>query len=122
MELFRGYVPTKKKKCLIPFKDKPSSELKSYDEVKDLDEYAGILAEGTVLIDVDDAIIRLGDDFTESPTIRKIQPIELNLDDNGNFTLEPYQINNDSDNAVIVITPDKTNQDVKVNLSPDNAR
>ena len=45
----------------------------------------------------------------------------LYLDDNGNFTLEPYQINNDSDNAVIVITPDKTNQDVKVNLSPDNA-
>lgn len=45
----------------------------------------------------------------------------LYLDDNGNFTLEPYQINNDSDNAVIVITPDKTNQDVKVNLAPDNA-
>lgn len=54
MELFRGYVPTKKKKCLIPFKDKPSSELKSYDEVKDLDEYAGILAEDTILIDIDD--------------------------------------------------------------------
>ena len=35
MELFKGYVPTKKKKCLIPFKDKPSSELKSYDEVKE---------------------------------------------------------------------------------------
>ena len=47
-------MPTKKKKCLIPFKDKPSSELKSYDEVKDLDEYAGILAEDTILIDVDD--------------------------------------------------------------------
>ena len=54
MELFRGFVPTKRKKCLIPFKDKPSSELKSYDEVKDLDEYAGILAEDTILIDIDD--------------------------------------------------------------------
>ena len=54
MELFRAYVPTKKKKCTIPFKDVPSSKLMGYDEVKDLDEYAGILAEDVILIDIDD--------------------------------------------------------------------
>ena len=51
MNFFRGYVPTKNKKCLMKFK---SSELKSYDEVKNLDEYAGILSNSTILIDVDD--------------------------------------------------------------------
>ena len=39
MELFRGYVPTKKKKCTIPFKGVPSDQLMTYDEVKDLEEY-----------------------------------------------------------------------------------
>ena len=51
MELFRGYVPTKNKKCLIKFKDAP---LMSFDEVRDLPEYAGILDEDTILIDIDD--------------------------------------------------------------------
>lgn len=54
MELFRGYVPTKKKKCTMPFKGVPSSQLMSYDDVKDLDEYAGILADDVILIDIDD--------------------------------------------------------------------
>lgn len=54
MDLFRGYVPTKGKKCTMPFKGVPSDQLKTYDEVKDLDEYAGILAEDVILIDIDD--------------------------------------------------------------------
>lgn len=54
MDLFRGYVPTKKKKCTMPFKGVPSTQLMTYDEVKDLDEYAGILADDVILIDVDD--------------------------------------------------------------------
>ena len=54
MELFKGYVPTKDKKCLMPFKDKLSSELKTFEEVKDLDEYAGILEDDVILVDVDD--------------------------------------------------------------------
>lgn len=54
MELFRGYVPTKNKKCLSSFKGKADSELKSYRQVKDLNEFAGVLAEDTILIDVDD--------------------------------------------------------------------
>ena len=48
-ELFRGYLPTKEKTPLIKFKDaKPLSEVDS------LDEYAGLLADNVVLIDVDE--------------------------------------------------------------------
>ena len=54
MQLFRAYVPTKNKKCTMPFKGVPSSQLMSYDEVKDLPEYAGILADDVILIDIDD--------------------------------------------------------------------
>lgn len=50
-DLFKGYVPTKNKKCLTKFKDAP---LRSYEEVKDLPEFAGILAENIILIDIDD--------------------------------------------------------------------
>lgn len=49
---FRGFVKTRNKKCLDKFKD--GSPLRTFDEVKDLSEYAGILANDTVLIDVDD--------------------------------------------------------------------
>lgn len=52
--LFKGYVLTKNKKCLQQFKDVPASQLKTHDEVKDLDEYAGILAEDVILVDIDD--------------------------------------------------------------------
>ena len=52
MELFRGYVKTKNKKCIEKFKDK--SNLKTFDQVQHLPEFAGILAKDTVLIDVDD--------------------------------------------------------------------
>ena len=53
MELFRGYVPTRNKQCLEKFKG--VEKLKTRSEVQDLDEYAGILGEETILIDVDDA-------------------------------------------------------------------
>ena len=51
MELFKGYVPTKNKKCLRKFKDAP---LMSLGEVEPLPEYAGILNDNTILIDIDD--------------------------------------------------------------------
>ena len=51
---FKGYVPTKDKKCLLKFKNKTSSELQTYEQVKNLPEYAGILSEDAILIDVDD--------------------------------------------------------------------
>lgn len=54
MQLFKGYVPTKDKECLMKFKGKKTDELKTYEQVKDLPEFAGILADDVILIDVDD--------------------------------------------------------------------
>ncbi len=54
MTFFRGYVPTKDKKCLLPFKGKSAEELQTYEQVKNLPEFAGILADNIILIDVDD--------------------------------------------------------------------
>ena len=52
MELFKGYIRTKNKKSMDKFKGVP---LKSLKDVQNLKEYAGILADGIILIDVDDA-------------------------------------------------------------------
>ena len=54
MNLYKGYVPTKNKKCLMTFRNKTSEDLMTYEQVKNLDEYAGILAEDTILVDVDE--------------------------------------------------------------------
>ena len=45
MELFRGYVPTKNKKCKMPFKNVPDNQLQTIEQVEKLEEYAGILSE-----------------------------------------------------------------------------
>lgn len=49
---FKGYVRTKDKKCAEKFKNR--TDFKTYDQVKDLDEFAGILSVDTILIDIDD--------------------------------------------------------------------
>lgn len=54
MDFFKGYVPTKDKKCLYKFKGKNSDELQTYEQVKNLPEFAGILADDAILIDIDD--------------------------------------------------------------------
>lgn len=51
MELYRGYVKTRNKKCLEKFKN--VDKLKTYDDVKNLNEFAGILDKNIVLIDID---------------------------------------------------------------------
>lgn len=48
-KLFRGYVPTKDKRTLIPF-----SNCVQLESVANCSEYAGVLAEDIVLIDIDD--------------------------------------------------------------------
>lgn len=50
MELFKAYLPTKNKKSIIKFKD-----AKPLSEVENLSEYAGLLANNVVLIDIDDS-------------------------------------------------------------------
>lgn len=62
MQLFRGYVETKNKKCIEKFKGR--NDLKTFEEVQSLPEFAGILGEETILIDIDN--------FENSETIFKI--------------------------------------------------
>lgn len=52
MQLFKGYVETKDKKCIEKFKGR--TDFKSLEQVKSLHEYAGILGDETILIDIDD--------------------------------------------------------------------
>lgn len=53
MNLYKGYVPTKDKKSTMPFKGKTSKDLMTLEQVQDLPEYAGVLNDNTILIDVD---------------------------------------------------------------------
>lgn len=52
MNLFRGYVKTKNKKCTQKFAN--GEKLLTLEQAKQLDEYAGIINNGIILIDVDD--------------------------------------------------------------------
>lgn len=52
MILFRGFVATKNKKCTQKFAN--GEPLLTLEEAQKCDEYAGILAEDTILIDIDD--------------------------------------------------------------------
>lgn len=49
---FKGYVETKDKKCMEKFKNR--TDFKNYQQVQLLPEFAGILAEKTILVDIDD--------------------------------------------------------------------
>lgn len=54
IDLFRAYVPTQNKKCTVNFKGVASQDLYNYDEIQFFSEYAGILSENVILIDIDD--------------------------------------------------------------------
>ena len=54
MNYYKGFVSTSGKKATMSFKDKSSSELLSLEEAQKYSEYAGILADDTVLVDIDD--------------------------------------------------------------------
>ena len=53
-QLFKGFVPTSGKKCTMPFKGKTSEDLLTLREAKKHEEFAGILNDNTILIDIDD--------------------------------------------------------------------
>ena len=53
LNLYRGYVPTSGKMATMPFKDKSSAELLTLEEAQKFNEYAGILADDTILVDID---------------------------------------------------------------------
>ena len=52
--LYKGFVPTSQKRSTMTFKDKDSSDLLTLEEAQKFSEYAGILADDTVLVDIDD--------------------------------------------------------------------
>ena len=54
MELFKGYIKTANKRPCEAYKDKKTKDLATIEEVASLKEYAGVLADDAVLIDVDD--------------------------------------------------------------------
>lgn len=51
--LYKGYVETKNKQCIEKFKGR--TDFKTYEQVKNLPEFAGVLATDTMFIDIDDA-------------------------------------------------------------------
>lgn len=101
-QLFKGYVPTKDKKCLMPFKNKSSSELQSYKQVKNLPEYAGILDDSVILIDVDDfdqseKLMQIVEDYQCNckvyQTSRGKHFIFMNVDNSGEYVVDKCGIN-----------------------------
>lgn len=51
--LYKGYIKAKGKAAIEAFKDR--TKFRTYEEVKDLPGFAGVLADDTILIDIDDA-------------------------------------------------------------------
>lgn len=55
-DLYRGYIPLAKgKSAAMPFKNKRDDELYTLDQVRHIQGYAGVLAQDTILIDVDES-------------------------------------------------------------------
>jgi len=52
VDFFKGYILTADKKAAEKFKNR--NDFKTYEQVKDLSEFAGILNQETILIDIDD--------------------------------------------------------------------
>ena len=52
MNIFKGYVRTKNKRAIDPYKG--VSNLRTLEEVEKLEEYAGVLSDNVVMIDIDD--------------------------------------------------------------------
>lgn len=51
---FKGFIKTKNKSSVDKFKDLPSEKLRTFEAVSDFSEYAGVLSDNTILIDIDD--------------------------------------------------------------------
>ena len=53
-DLYRGYIPLNGKAAAVPFKNKTDSELYTLEQVRHISGYGGVLAQDTILIDVDE--------------------------------------------------------------------
>ena len=54
-DLYRGYIPLNGKSAAMPFKNKRDDELYTLDQVRHIQGYGGVLAQDTILIDVDES-------------------------------------------------------------------
>lgn len=54
MSFYRGYIVTDNKKSTMKFKGVADNDLLTFEQVKRLPEYAGIMAKDAILIDIDD--------------------------------------------------------------------
>ena len=54
-DLYRGYIPLNGKSAAMPFKNKRDDELYTIDQVRHIQGYGGVLAQDTILIDVDES-------------------------------------------------------------------
>ena len=52
--LYKGFIKTRGKSSVDTFKGKTSEELRTFEEVSQFDEFAGVLADDVILIDVDE--------------------------------------------------------------------
>ena len=52
--LYKGYIEIKNKKALEKYKNR--KDLRTLKEVQSLNGYAGVLADETIMIDIDDTI------------------------------------------------------------------
>lgn len=55
VQLFRGFIPISGKKAMMPFKDMPSERLLTEDSANRMGDYAAVLADDIVCVDIDDA-------------------------------------------------------------------
>ena len=74
-DFYRGFIPTKNKKSTMKFKDK---DILTYDQVKDLPEYAGVLNDDTVLIDIDDKDYKIRGRKPSDVLMDIIEDLQLN--------------------------------------------
>ena len=72
---YRGYIITKNKKSTMKFKN---TDVLTYDEVKDLPEYAGVLNDDTVLIDIDDKDYKIRGRKPSDVLMDIIEDLQLN--------------------------------------------
>ncbi len=74
-DFYRGFIKTKNKKSTMKFKN---TDLLSYDEVKDLPEYAGVLNDDAVLIDIDDKDYKIRGKKPSDVLLDIIEDLQLN--------------------------------------------
>ena len=74
-DFYRGFIKTKNKKSTMKFKN---ADILTYDEVKDLPEYAGVLNDNAVLIDIDDKDYKIRGKKPSDVLLDIIEDLQLN--------------------------------------------